>query len=471
MTESSIPGADKAANRGAPEGAPPGDSASERTQAAIANIRRWNPVVNSMITVTADEALQRAEELDRAAASGGYVGLLHGVTISLKDCIDMEGVRTTGASRILASNVAGADAFVTARLRANGAVIVGKDNLHEWVFGPTSQSRHFGPVRNPWNLNCIAGGSSGGSGASAACGMCVGAIGSDTGGSIRIPAAFNGVAGLRPTLGRVSNAGSLHVSRAFDTLGPLARRVSDVARIFAAIAGHDPRDVMSVDQPLPNFLPCLGERVEGLRIGVMRRWFFEGLDPEVEHAMEQGLEAFRELGVEIVELDLGDVEQSQALVAFGVMVADAFQLHAEQIRERSADYGEDVLARLRLGESVSGSRYAEGMRWMEAWRHRLRGVFSTVDAIFTPTTPIPAPRADGRDFFDSIRQITRFTYPWSAAGVPALAVPCGFTEDGRPLSLQLAGRWFDEPTILRLGHAYQGVTPHHLRRPAVPRGE
>jgi aspartyl-tRNA(Asn)/glutamyl-tRNA(Gln) amidotransferase subunit A len=398
------------------------------------------------------------------------MGLLHGMTISLKDCIDMKGVRTTAASKILQANVAESDACVTARLRRNGAVIVGKDNLHEWVFGPTSQSKHFGAVRNPWNLNCIAGGSSGGSAASVASGMCDGAIGSDTGGSIRIPAAFNGVAGLRPTVGRVSNRGSLHVSRAFDTLGPLARRVSDVARIFAAIAGHDAEDVMSVDRPVPNFLPQLGEGVEGLKIGFMRRWFFDGLHPEVEQAMHQSLRTFRELGVEVVELDLGDVEQSQALVAFGVVVADAFQIHAEQIAQRAGDYGEDVLARLRLGEGVSGARYAEGMRWIEAWRHRLRRVFSTVDAVFSPTTPMPAPPSDGRDFFDSIRQITRFTYPWSSAGVPALAVPCGFSEDGRPLSFQLAGQWFDEPTILRLGHAYQRVTSHHLRTPTFPKG-
>lgn len=445
-----------------------GGSASAATATALANIRRWNPLVNSMITVTEDEARHTAQELDRTASNGDWVGLLHGMTISLKDCIDMKGVPTTAASRILEGNVAEADACVTARLRRNGAVIVGKDNLHEWVFGPTSQSKHFGAVRNPWDLDCIAGGSSGGSGASVACGMSVGAIGSDTGGSIRIPAAFNGVAGLRPTVGRVSNSGSVHVSRAFDTLGPLARRVSDVARIFAVIAGHDEDDVMSVDRPLPNFLPQLCDGVEGLKIGTMRRWFFDGLHPEVEEAMHQSLRTFRDIGVEVVEIDLGDVEQSQALVAFGVLVADAYQLHAEQIARRAADYGEDVLSRLRLGEGVSGARYAEAMRWMEVWRHRLRKAFSSVDAIFTPTTPIPAPRSDGRDFFESIRQITRFTYPWSGAGVPALAVPCGFTGDGRPLSFQLAGRWFDEPTILRLGHAYQRVTRHHLRTPAAP---
>jgi aspartyl-tRNA(Asn)/glutamyl-tRNA(Gln) amidotransferase subunit A len=445
-----------------------GDSASVQTRKALANIERWNPIVNAMIAVTADEAQRAAAELDRAADEGEWLGVLHGVTISLKDCIDMAGVATTGATKILSDNIAVSDAFVTRRLRRNGAVIVGKANLHEWVFGPTSQSKHFGAVRNPWNPDCIAGGSSGGSGASVACGMCAGSIGSDTGGSIRIPASFNGVAGLRPTQGRISNGGTLPVSTAFDTLGPMARHVSDVARIFDAIAGHDRDDVMSADEPVPNFLSRLRDPVGGMRIGLMRRWFFDGLHPEVERAVDEAVATFRSLGVEIVELDLGDVEKSQPLLAFNILVADALQVHAEQIGRRAQDYGEDVLTRFRLGEQVSGVKYAEALRWMEIWRHRLRQAFGRVDAILSPTTSAPAPLADGRDFIESIREITRLTYAWSFAGVPALAVPCGFTEGGLPLSFQLAGRWFDEPAVLRLGHAYQSVTRHHLRMPSHP---
>lgn len=446
----------------------PSDSASVQTRKALANIERWNPLVNAMITVTADEAQRTAADRDRAAEDGEWLGVLHGMTMSLKDCIDMAGVLTTGATKILSDNIARSDAFVTRRLLSNGAVIVGKANLHEWVYGPTSQSKHFGPVRNPWNPDCIAGGSSGGSGAAVACGMCVGSIGSDTGGSIRIPASFNGVAGLRPTIGRISNGGTLPVSAAFDTLGPMARHVSDVARIFDAIAGHDEDDIMSADEPMPNFLSRLCEPVRGMRIGLMRRWFFDGLHADVERAVDEAVATFRSLGVEIVELDLGDVENSQPLLAFNILVADALQVHAEQIGRREEDYGEDVLTRFRLGEHVSGVQYAEALRWMEIWRHRLRRTFGRVDAILSPTTPMPAPLADGRDFIESVRQITRLTYAWSFAGVPALAVPCGFTESGLPLSFQLAGRWFDEPAVLRLGHAYQGVTRHHLRMPIYP---
>ena len=448
----------------------PNGLATRQTQVALANIELWNPLVNAMITVTADEARETAAELDRAAAEGDWRGLLHGMTLSLKDCVDMQGVRTTGASKILENNVAVSDAHIVQRLRRNGAVIVGKANLHEFCFGPTSQSRHFGAVRNPWDRDCIAGGSSGGSGAAVASGMCMASIGSDTGGSIRIPASLNGIAGLRPTIGRISNRGSLAVSPAFDTLGPMAHRVSDVARIFAAIAGHDPDDPTSVDQPLPNFLPQLHDPVQGMRIGIMRRWYFDGLDPQVERAMDQALLVFRDLGVQIVEVDLGDAEQAHPLLALNVLVADALQLHAQQVQRRAADYGPDLLVRFSLGEHVSGVQYAHALRWMESWRHRLRRVFGGVDALLSPTTPFPAPATGRSDFAALTREIGRFTYGWSFAGVPALSVPCGFTHDGRPLAFQLAGRWFDEPALLRLGHAYQAVTAHHLRRPVNPKG-
>lgn len=203
----------------------------------------------------------------------------------------------------------------------------------------------------------------------------------------------------------------------------MARRVSDVARIFAAIAGHDPDDVMSVDEPVPNFLPQLRDPVDGMRIGIMRRWFFDGLDPEVEQAIDKAIAVFRDLGVEIVDVDLGDAELAHPLMAFGILVADALQLHAEQIQLRREDYGPDVLSRFSLGANVSGVDYAKALRWMETWRHRLRRVFGGVDAILSPTTPVPAPAADRSDVLETIREITRYTYGWSFAGVPALSVP------------------------------------------------
>lgn len=442
-------------------------SAVQETRRALDRIERLNPSINAMICTTAEPALRTAEALDRAAAAGEWRGLLHGMTVSVKDNVDVAGVPTTAASVILKDNVARTHAFVVDRLVRNGAVIVGKANLHEWVFGPTSQSLHFGPVRNPWNTGHIAGGSSGGSGASVAAGMCVASIGSDTAGSIRLPASFNGVAGLRPTVGRISTTGSLPVSPPFDTLGPLARRVSDVARVFATIAGHDPRDPLSADVPVPNFLAQLNEPVRGLRLGIQRRWFYEDLDPDIAAAMERALDVFRSLGVELVDIDLGDVQNAQQMLSFTMIPADAMRLHRERIAERAADYGADVLMRMRLGENVSGEQYAQAMRWMEGWRHRLRGVFQRVDAILSPTTPATAPAAQGLDFAQAIRRIPRFSCAWPIAGIPSLAVPCGLSGEGLPMSLELAAGWYNEPTLLRLGHAYQSLTDHHLRAAPV----
>lgn len=438
-------------------------SALSSTRLALSHIERLNPAINALISTQGEQALHTAEALDRAAAAGEWRGLLHGMTISVKDNVDVAGVPTTAASGMLRNNVAQRDAFVVERLRRNGAVIVGKANLHEWVFGPTSQSKHFGPVCNPWNTGHIAGGSSGGSGASVAAGMCVASIGSDTGGSIRLPASFNGVAGLRPTVGRISNTGALPVSPSFDTLGPLARRVSDVARVFAAIAGHDPQDPVSVDRPVPEFLSRLNEPVAGLRVGLPRQFFNEGLDEDVAAAMEQAQEVFRSLGVQFVDIDLGDVERAQQMLSFTMIPADVMRLHGERIAEREADYGADVLMRMRLGEKVTGVMYAEAMRWREAWCHRLRGVFGQVDAILHPTTPTTAPAAQGLDFAQAIRRIPRFSCAWPIAGIPSLAVPMGLSREGLPMSLEIAAPWFDEPTALRLGHAFQGATEHHLR--------
>lgn len=445
-------------------------SAVRETRKALSNIDRLNPQVNAMIAVTAQQALETASQLDLAAEEGRWCGLLHGMTISIKDNVDVTGVATTAASGILRDNIARSNAFVVERLLANGAVIVGKANLHEWVFGPTSQSRHFGPVRNPWNLGHVPGGSSGGSGASVAAGMCVASIGSDTAGSIRLPAAFNGTAGLRPTVGRISSRGSLPVSAPFDTLGPLARRVSDVARVFAAIAGHDPQDPMSASEPVPEFLATLSQPVRGMRLGIMRRWFFDDLHQDIATAMERAIDTFRSLGVEMVEIDLGDVQNAQENLTFTVIPSDAMNLHQDRIATRSAEYGDDVLMRMRISEKVTGVRYAQSLRWMENWRHRLRGVFRGVDAILSPTTPEPAPSAEGLNFGEAIRRIPRFSCAWPAAGIPSLAVPCGITRDtGIPVSLELAGAWFDEPRLLRLGHAFQAATDHHLRTAPIVR--
>lgn len=449
-----------------------GRTAIHNTRLALAAIDAWNPSTKAMLTVTADAALAAAAAVDRRQANGDWCGLLAGMTMSIKDCVDVGGVVTTAGSKILAGNVSNRDAFIVERLKRAGAVIVGKANLHEWVFGPTSQSTHYGPVRNPWDTSRIPGGSSGGSGASLAAGMCVGSIGSDTGGSIRIPAALCGVAGLRPSIGRISCRGSVPVSALYDTVGPMAKRVSDVARIFAVIAGHDPEDPISEDRPVPNVVADLDRTVAGLRMGVQRRWFFDGLAPELTAALDDAIALYRSLGVQIVEIDLGDVERSHELLAFKVLLADAYNVHKERLETRPEDFGPDVYTRAMLGKDVKGHEYAAALRWNEVFKQRLRQVFGKVDAILTPTLPFGAPAAEaglqGEAWFAAIRAITRFTYCWSFAGTPALSVPCGFDAKGLPLGMQIAAPWFDESTALRLGHAYQTLTRHHERSPTRP---
>lgn len=447
-------------------------SAVQATEATLAAIDGWNPATRAMLSVAETTARETARELDARQSRGEWCGLLAGMTMSLKDNIDVVGMVTTAGSKILADNKINRDAYVVSRLKRAGAVIVGKANLHEWVFGPTSQSTHYGPVRNPWDTSRIPGGSSGGSGAALAAGMCVGSIGSDTGGSIRLPAAFCGVAGLRPSIGRISCRGSIPVSAWFDTLGPMARRVSDVARIVAVIAGHDPDDPISRDVPVPNVLAELDRPVEGLRLGIQRRWFFDDLDPATLRAIEAAINTFADFGVEIVDVDLGDVERSHELLAFKVLLADAYNVHRERLETRPQDYGRDVYTRAMLGKDVTGAEYAAALRWNEGFQQRLRAVFANVDAILSPTIPFGAPTAqsgqEGEAWFQAIREITRFTYCWSFAGLPALSVPCGFDGNGMPLAMQIAAPWFDEMTALRLGHAYQAATDHHLETPVMP---
>lgn len=439
------------------------ESATVATKRALENIARFNPIVNAMISVATDQALARAAHLDALPANAR--GPLHGMIVNLKDNIDLAGSVTTAASIILKDNLAQQNAFITDRLIAAGAVIIGKSNLHEWVFGPTSQSKHFGPVKNPWDLDRIPGGSSGGSGASVASEMCAVSIGSDTAGSVRIPSAFNGLAGLRPSVGRISCSGSVGVSPPFDVLGPIGKSVFDVARVFQSIAGFDPFDPMSVNQPVPDVMASLNQSVRGKRLGFMRRWYFDHISEEMQSAFENALIVFQDLGVELVELDLGDVDRAHEMLGFRLILSDAFEKHREQLARRPNDYGTDIQMRLGLGARLSGPDYAQALRWVEVWRHRLAGLFLRVDAILCPTAPILPPLRADLEFAQAIRIIPKFTCVFAAAGVPSLALPSGFSTLGLPLSIELAGPSFGEEQILQLGHAFQCATSHHLKRP------
>jgi aspartyl-tRNA(Asn)/glutamyl-tRNA(Gln) amidotransferase subunit A len=447
----------------------------EITDACLAEIERLEPRLNAFITMTADEARRSAQASAQEVANGKHRGPLHGLPIAIKDLFDVAGVRMTAGSRILAGNVATEDAETVARLTTAGATLLGKLNLHEFAFGATGVSPHFPPARNPWDPERITGGSSSGSGSAVAAGECLAALGTDTGGSIRIPASLCGIVGLKPTYGRVSKRGVLPLSWALDHIGPMTRTVEDAALLLGVIAGHDPGDPASADEPVPDYTRSLEGGIRGLRIGVPRQFFFENLDSEVETAVAAAIKRLGETGAAVSEIDVPLIDEIPGALT-AIMLPEALAVHQRWISERPDDYGDDVRYRLELGSTYLGVHYVQAQRLRElavqAWRER---VFTEVDLIVTPTTPITAPLVEEASATSASSgtglQVTfgliRFTNPLNFLGIPAISVPCGFTTAGMPIGLQLAGRWWDEATVLRAAHAYEQATDWHHRRPAL----
>jgi Asp-tRNA(Asn)/Glu-tRNA(Gln) amidotransferase A subunit family amidase len=430
---------------------------AELTEAALARIAALDPLLNTYIVVTAEEA--------RAAATDPPPGPLHGLPVALKDLFDMRGVATTAASPLFLDNVPDADSAVAARLRAAGAVLLGKLNMHQWALGVTNVQSHFGPVRNPWNREHVPGGSSGGSGAAVASGLALAALGSDTGGSIRIPAALCGVVGLKPTYGRVSLRGVIPLAWSLDHAGPLTRTVRDAALLLGVLAGYDPADPYSVDRPVGDYLGSLEAGARGLRVGVPARYFFDELDPEVEAAVRAALETFAGLGAELVDVDPGDV-MAVRQASGEMLVADAAAYHEERLRHSPEGFIPVVYERMSAGLETTGVTYARARRTQAAWQRELAELFSEIDVLATPAVAVPAPAiADAQDIKPGV--LTRFTNPFNLSGSPAISLPCGFTRAGLPIGLQLVGRWWDEATVLRAAHAYEAATDWHRRPPPL----
>jgi len=435
-------------------------------QACLERIDHLEPQLNAFITVTADEAMRGAKAAAGEIARGKHRGPLHGIPVALKDIFAVGGVRLTAGSKILAENVASEDAEATARLRAAGAIVPGKLNLHEFAFGATGVNPHYGPARNPWDTQRITGGSSSGSGAAVAAGECPAALGTDTGGSIRIPSSLCGIVGLKPTYGRVSKRGVLPLSWSLDHVGPMARSVEDAAIVLQAIAGHDPSDGSSVDEPVSDYVRALDGGVRGLRIGIPNLFFFENVDPEVEALVRSAVTLLGEMGADVRDVDVPLISEIPGALT-AIMLPEALAYHQKWMAERPHDYGDDVRYRLELGSTFLAVHYVQGQRLREiavdAWR---RDVFPKVDLIATPTTPITTRRIADGDLQTTLGLI-RFTNPLNFLGIPAISVPCGFTKEGLPVGLQLAGRWWDEVTVLRAAHAYEKATAWHKRRPAL----
>ena len=434
----------------------------EMTRACLERIERLNPALNAFITVMAESALAEARAAEDEIARREWRGPLHGVPVALKDLIDTAGVQTTAASALYKDRIPTDDAEVVRRLRQAGAVIVGKNNLHEFAYGGSSLVSYFGDVHNPWDVNRIGGGSSGGSAAAVAAGLACAAIGTDTAGSIREPAALCGCVGLKPTYGRVSSRGVVPLSPSLDHVGPLAATVADAAIMLQAIAGYDPADVTSADVPAPDYVGALGRDAKGLRVGVPRAYFFDDLDPEVTSAMEDALRRIQTLVAEVKEIPL-DVPTDRTLQA-----AESYAYHAENVSRSPELYQPETLRRILTGKRVSEAERIEKRRELEVARRSIAQVFADVDVLVTPTTPIPAPsiaelRADPEALRPAEFKLLRNTRPFNVWGLPAISVPCGFTRAGLPIGLQIAGPPWREDLVLRLAHAYERATAWHRR--------
>jgi len=447
----------------------------EATRAYLDRIARLDPTLHAYITVDADGALAAAAVLEREAAAGAWRGPLHGVPLAHKDLFLIPGLPTSCGTLTPDYFVGAPPCTAVARLQAAGALTLGKLNMTELALGPFGDNAHHGDVQNPWRIGHVSGGSSSGSGAAVAAGLAAGALGTDTGGSIRLPAAACGVVGLKPTYGRVSRAGVMPLSWSYDHVGPLARTVRDAALMLATIAGVDPLDATSSRQPVPDYVAALDGSVAGLRIGVAGGFYADGLDATVTAALAEAVTALGGLGARVEPLAVPDPGPIVSGSSNVMVRAESAAIHSRLLKERPGELQPAVRDRMAPGLTVTAYDYLQGQRLRaQLTREFIDAVFSRVDVLATPTIPEPAPAlahvkaGATADVIARMGRFSRLTRPFNALGLPALSLPCGAAPDGRPLALQLVGRPFDEATLLRLGHAYERATAWHRRRPALP---
>ncbi len=440
------------------------------TQALLDRTAAIDPQLNAYLLVTADAAMSQARAAEAEITAGRRRGTLHGIPFALKDIFSTAGIRTTGHSRICADAVPAEDAASVAKLRAAGGVLMGKLATHEFAHGGPSFDLAWPPARNPWNTGRITGGSSSGSGAAVAAGLVPAALGSDTGGSIRSPAALCGIAGLKPTYGLVSRRGVYPNSFTFDHVGPMAWTVADCALLLAAVAGHDPHDPASANQPPVDYAAALGGDLRGVRIGVARRWHEVDIatDPAVTAAFEAALDVLRGLGAEVADVALRPARE-YGDVKITIAECELFNIHSTALRTRAAEFGEDFLGRALPACLISGSDYMDAQRERRVMLTEFATVWQSYDAVVSPAAPGPAPALDAWRTVNFWRKAS-FTTPWNVSGGPALSQCMGFSADGLPLALQVAGRPFDDATVLRIGHAYEEATAWRARRPVLTAG-
>jgi Asp-tRNA(Asn)/Glu-tRNA(Gln) amidotransferase A subunit family amidase len=434
----------------------------EITQECLERIEKFNPKLNAFITVTAESAIAAARAAEADMQRGQWRGPLHGIPVGLKDLIDTAGVRTTAASAVLKDRVADRDADVVTRVKSAGAIILGKQNLHEFAYGGSSLISYFGEVHNPWNQGHIAGGSSSGSAAAVAAGMCYASIGTDTAGSIREPASLCGVVGLKPTYGRVSARGVIPLSESLDHVGPLVACAADAAAVLDAIADDNPEPAPGIS-PQRHFAPSGTSR---LRIGVPRAYFFDDLHSEVADAVEEALLALKNMVAELREVKLA-VNTDRSLQA-----AESYAYHRHWVTKTPELYHPETLRRIRTGERLTAADRARLSEELADERRKISAVFEQVDVLITPTVPVPAPAISTlQENPETLRPaellILRNTRPFNVWGLPAISIPCGFTRSGLPIGLQIAGPHWGESLVLSLAHAYEQLTEWHQRQPSL----
>lgn len=450
----------------------------ELTEAALAAADRLQPTLNSFITILHDRAMEQARESEAAISRGDYLGPLHGIPIGLKDNLATAGITTTLGSKVLAEHVPEEDAEVVKRCRAAGAIIIGKENLEEFAAGATSNNPHYGAVHNPWGLEHIPGGSSGGGGANVAAGVTFASLGTDLGGSVRLPGTFCGVVGLKQSFGRVSQRGLLVTSFNGDHIGPMTRSVADSALMLQVLAGNDPVDPSTVPVPVPDYSAYLGRSVKGLKMGVPSNHYFDMLDSEVEEAVRKSIAALEELGAELQEVSLPSMEYIGALRISAM--ADSVVTHEPFIKSNREDYGPDTLYRTIPGQFVLGRDYSKSLKVQRLIQEEYARVMQQVDFLITPTAPVPAPRIDAKYITMNGAEhrvrgpgsslISRNTSPFNAIGLPAITVPCGVTRGRLPIGVQFITRPFEEGVLFQVADCYEKVSPSQNLRPAVTVG-
>lgn len=434
----------------------------ELTTSCLTRIEQLNPSINAFITVMHKSALAEARAAEAEINAGNWRGPLHGIPIGLKDLIDTAGIKTTCASALFADRIPTEDADIVQRLKRAGAVLLGKQNLQEFAYGGTSTSSHFGPVHNPWDTNRIAGGSSGGSAAAVATGMCFAAIGTDTGGSVREPAAFCGIVGLKPTYGRVSARGVFPLSPSLDHVGPLCRNVEDTALMLQVIAGYDKLDITSVDWPVESYIDGLTQTTKS-PIGIVRHPFFDDLDSDIAIAIDEALKQIGNIASDMIEIDLPPTPAA-------VQAPEVCAIHAKTFARSPELYGSWIQERLKQAAKIDTVSYVEARQHLDRVRRSIDDVFSKVDFLITPTTPVPpitiaealnmSPDPAGELWL-------RNTRPFNAYGLPTISIPCGFTRDGLPIGLQISAARFSEAKLLSFAFAYEQTTSWHKRRPPI----